>query len=45
MDQETEYLAALQAGEGFTIRDDRLEIRDASGALQVSAIPAETTSE
>ena len=32
MDQETQYLASLQNAAVYTIRDDRLEIRDANGS-------------
>jgi heat shock protein HslJ len=41
MDQEVLYLAALQNAAVYTIQDDRLEIRDESGAgvAYYSAMP------
>ncbi len=46
MEQEAQFLAALQAATVLTIQDDKMELRDDTGALQVSAVaqPAETTS-
>jgi hypothetical protein len=32
MEQETQYLASLQNAVVYTIRDDRLEIRDENGS-------------
>lgn len=40
-EQESQYLAALGATRTFTITRDRLELRDRSGALQVSFTAAE----
>jgi len=37
MDQETQFLAALQAATVYTIDGSTLELRDAEGALQVQA--------
>ena len=47
MDQETQFLAALQAATVFTIQDDVIEMRDDTGALQVRAVaqPAATATE
>ncbi|MEE4136923.1 MAG: META domain-containing protein, partial [Desulforhopalus sp.] len=47
MDQEKQYLAALQSGVTFEIAGDTLTIRDASGAMQVlaSAVVAEGVSQ
>lgn len=39
MDQETQYLAALQNAEVWAINNTRLELRDTGGALQVQANP------
>ena len=39
MDQEAQYLAALQNSEVWAISNTRLELRDAGGALQVQANP------
>lgn len=36
LDQESAYLAALQAATTYAISGDKLELRDAEGALQVS---------
>ena len=36
MDQEQQYLAALSRARTFTIKFDRLELRDGAGALQLS---------
>ena len=40
MDQEQQYLAALQNAQVYAISQARLELRDNSGALQVQADPA-----
>ena len=47
MDQETQFLAALQAATVYTIDGSTLEMRDADGALQVQAQKgvADTTTE
>jgi heat shock protein HslJ len=37
MDQEMQFLAALQAGTVYTVEGSTLELRDADGALQVRA--------
>jgi putative lipoprotein len=37
MDQEMQFLAALQAGTRYTVEGSTLELRDADGALQVRA--------
>ncbi len=44
MDQEMLYLAAIQNASTYRIDNDRLEIRDASGALQASYQAAEQAS-
>jgi heat shock protein HslJ len=36
MDQETQYLAALAKAATYTLSESKLELRDATGALQVS---------
>ncbi len=43
MDQETLYLAAIQNAATYRIDGDRLELRDAEGALQASYQAAEST--
>ena len=40
MEQEQEFLAALQAAATFTIQNDKLDIRMADGAIAVMAIPS-----
>jgi hypothetical protein len=40
MDQELQYLAALQSATVWSVRGTTLELRDDAGALQVSARPA-----
>lgn len=40
-EQEAALLAALEAATSWTIRDGRLQLRDADGALQVDLRPAE----
>jgi len=35
MDQEQQYLAALDRATTYTVRGDSLELRDDAGALQV----------
>ena len=40
MDQESQFLAALEAAGSWQFVGDRLELRSADGALQVSAAPA-----
>jgi heat shock protein HslJ len=42
MDQEAEYLAALSRATTYTIVGDRLQLRDADGALQVDLLRADT---
>ncbi len=41
MDQEAEFMAALQRAATYTIEWDRLQLRDADGALQVDLVPSE----
>ena len=41
MEQEAAYLAALERATTWTIRDGRLQLRDADGALQVDYRPAD----
>jgi heat shock protein HslJ len=41
MDQEAEYLAALSTATTYSIEGDRLQLRDADGALQVDLLRAE----
>ncbi len=43
MDQEAEFLAALQSAATYSIQGDRLQLRDADGALQVDLIRAEAS--
>jgi heat shock protein HslJ len=40
MDQETQYLAALAKAATYTLTESKLELRDSSGALQVSYLTA-----
>jgi heat shock protein HslJ len=40
-EQETAFLAAMERATTWSIRDDRLELRDAGGALQVGFRPAD----
>lgn len=39
MDQEQEFLAALQAAATYTLQNDTLDIRMADGAIAINAIP------
>ena len=41
MEQEAAYLAALERATTWTIRDGRLQLRDADDALQVDYLPAD----
>jgi heat shock protein HslJ len=41
MDQEAEFLTALQSAATFSIRDDMLDLRTAEGSIAVIAIPGE----
>jgi heat shock protein HslJ len=40
MEQETEYLAALQAATTYRIDGERMEMRDDDGALQIQGVIA-----